>query len=304
MTPRLHLAPPLLRWTCLVVLAALLPATMPAPAAAAVDVDALWDFRDPAASEARFRAALQTARGDDALVLQTQIARTWGSRRDFAKARELLQAIAPAVETAGFEARTRYQLELGRTYASATHAPESQTADSREAARRAFQAAADAARAGGGLDGLRIDALHMMTFVDTAPAEQLRWAEAGLAAVEASSQAGAKAWEASLRNNAGVALNELGRHAEALVQFQRALALREAAGRAVPARIARWMIANTLRRMGRLDEALAMQLKLEADWQAAGDRDEFVFEELEQIYRAKGDEARARHYAALRQAPK
>ena len=44
-------------------------------AGAAVDVDALWNFNDPAASEARFRAALTVAKGDDALVLRTQIAR-------------------------------------------------------------------------------------------------------------------------------------------------------------------------------------------------------------------------------------
>ena len=45
-------------------------------AVAAVDLDALWSFHDPAASEARFRAALDSAQGDDALILQTQIART------------------------------------------------------------------------------------------------------------------------------------------------------------------------------------------------------------------------------------
>jgi len=303
MKPRLRPAPSLLRRACVVMLASLIAATMPAPAAAAVDIGALWDFNDPAASEARFRAALQSAQGDDALVLHTQIARTHGLRRDFAQARNVLQGIAPAVEKAGFEARARHQLELGRSYASATHTPQSQTTEAREAARRAFRAAADAARAGG-LDGLHIDALHMMAFVDTAPADQLRWAEAGLEIAEASSQRGAKAWEATLRHNAGVALNELGRHDEALAQFRRALALHEAAGRAVPTRIAHWMIAHTLRRVGRLDEALAMQLKLEAEWQATGDRDGHVFEELELLYCAKGDEARARHYAALRRPPK
>jgi hypothetical protein len=42
-------------------------------AAAALDVDVLWNFNDPAASEARFRALLANASGDDAQALRTQI---------------------------------------------------------------------------------------------------------------------------------------------------------------------------------------------------------------------------------------
>ena len=44
------------------------------PALAAIDVAPLWDFARPDVSEQRFRAALATASGDDALILQTQIA--------------------------------------------------------------------------------------------------------------------------------------------------------------------------------------------------------------------------------------
>ena len=48
-------------------------------ATAAVDVDALWNFADPAASEARFREALASANGDDALVRIARHAyRTYG----------------------------------------------------------------------------------------------------------------------------------------------------------------------------------------------------------------------------------
>ena len=48
--------------------------------AAAMDLDALWNFDDPAQSEQRFRDALAAATGDDAFVLRTQIARTYGLR--------------------------------------------------------------------------------------------------------------------------------------------------------------------------------------------------------------------------------
>ena len=47
-----------------------------------VDLNQLWNFSDPEASERAFRNALQHASGDDALILSTQIARTLGIARD------------------------------------------------------------------------------------------------------------------------------------------------------------------------------------------------------------------------------
>jgi len=41
-----------------------------------IDISKLWDFSDPELSEERFRSTLETASPDDALILQTQIART------------------------------------------------------------------------------------------------------------------------------------------------------------------------------------------------------------------------------------
>jgi hypothetical protein len=45
---------------------------------AAMDIDDLWNFNDAAASQARFREALASSKGDDALMLRTQIARALG----------------------------------------------------------------------------------------------------------------------------------------------------------------------------------------------------------------------------------
>lgn len=39
-----------------------------------------------------------------------------------------------------------------------------------------------------------------------------------------------------------------------------------------------------------------MQLQLEKDWQTAGEPDAYVFEELEAIYRALGDNEKANKY--------
>ncbi len=268
----------------------------------AVDVDALWDFGQPASSEQRFRAALETTWDeDDAVILVTQIARTYGLRRDFARAQQILAGIEP--QLGGAEARVRHALETGRTFSSATHPPASQTPEAKAHARAAYQGAYELARAAQ-LDALAIDALHMMAFVDTAPADQLKWNLQALAVVEASSQPAAKKWEASLRNNAGYALHQLGRYPEALAQFERAVALRERDGNAEKARIAWWMVAWTLRVMNRADEAIAIQLRLERENDAAGTPDVYVFEELETLYRARGDAERAAAYGARRAALK
>lgn len=285
--------------------AALLTIMTPTLSQAALDVAAMWNFSEPAKSEARFRAALATATGDDALILQTQIARSWGLRRDFARARRLLVQVQPQLAAAGPEAQVRHAMEWGRSWASATHAPESQTDDTRQQARTAFMQALTIARQAN-LDVLAIDAVHMLAFVDTAPADQLKWAQEALALALASTQPAAQRWEASIRNNLGYALHKLGRHAEALVEFEQAMRLRqqapEGAEKAARIRVARWMVAWTLRSLKRESESLALQLQLEADNDAAGAPDAYVFEELETLYRSQGDEARALHYAQRRAA--
>ena len=263
----------------------------------ALDVAPLWKFSDPAGSEKRFREALATASGDDAIELQTQIARTWGLRGDFEQARRILAGVEPGIAKAGASAQVRYHLELGRTWASPAHPPEQVTPERRERARAEYTAAFEKAKAAK-LDYLALDALHMMVMVDPSPAEQMAWNEKALAYLEASPQAEAKKWEGPLRNNLGYAYHLAGRYDEAIVQFRLSLAAYERDGRAVDARIAWWMIARTLRLQGKGAEAIAIQQRLEREWAAVGEPDPYVYEELELLHRAAGDAALADAYAA------
>lgn len=267
-------------------------------AAAPMDVRGLWDFARPDVSEQRFRDHLATATPDEALILQTQIARTYGLRDRLADSRALLQSLRPRLDGASAEARVRWQLEWGRTWASAVHDRETLSESDRETARTAFRAAADLARAAG-LDALAVDALHMLPFTTADRAQDLVWNQEALALALASPQPDARRWEASLRNNIGITLNDLGRHEEALVMLQQALAaLQQQAAPAGRQRIGHWMVANTLRRLGRVDEALAIQQRLEAENAADGTPDPYVFEELALLHRARGDTAQADAYAA------
>ncbi|MBZ8142232.1 hypothetical protein CLD22_20300 [Rubrivivax gelatinosus] len=269
--------------------------------AAALDVAPLWNFADPQASEQRFRAALDSAHGDDRLILRTQIARTLGLRGDFAGARAELAAIEPTLGRAGAEARVRWHLEQGRTLASPVHDEAALTPQALDGARADYLAAAAQARAAG-LDDLAVDALHMMAFVDRAPADALRWTQQALDLALASKQPAARAWEASLRNNLGHSLRELGRHDEAVAQFRAALALRLARGQTQRVASARMALGWALREAGRLDEAMAIQTSLDAEALAAGRPDADVLEELEALHLARGDTGAAAAVAARRRA--
>jgi tetratricopeptide (TPR) repeat protein len=244
-----------------------------------IDLDALWDFGDPALSEQRFREALATTYGDQAIILQTQIARCYGLRDDIATAQAMLQQLEPFLDDAGAAARAHHALEYGRTFVSARHDPEQQTDITRAAARSAYMRAYTIATTGQ-LDALTIDALHMMAFIDTAPGDQLHWGNQALAIAEQSTQPAAQRWEASIRNNLGYALHQLGQYSEALDQFQRAVVLREQHGNPEQIRIAYWMVAWTLRALGRTSEALAIQLRLRDEHAAAGTSDPYVLEEI------------------------
>lgn len=255
----------------------------------ALDVNAMWDYDRPAVSEQRFREALAVGRGDDALILRTQIARTYSLRGLFEQAHSELDAIEPLLKEAGAESRVRALLERGRTMRSSRRPAE---------ARPLFIRALEQAEAAG-LEFLTADALHMVALVETSTEGQVEWNRRLIDQARAATDPRARTWEAQGFNNLGVSLNEAGRHEEALTAFKEALVAHQRKGDAQQIRIAHWMVANTLRRLKRYDEALAIQLDLETQCQAAGQPDPYVFEELAALYEAKGDAAKAAHYRAL-----
>lgn len=267
-------------------------ALMATPAAAVVDVDALWNFADPAASEQRFRTALDTAQGDDVLILRSQIARTYGLRGRFDDAHAELDAIARAADAAGAEPRVRVRLERGRTLRSA-----GRTVESRPYFQQAFDVADRA-----GLDVLATDALHMLALVADGLDARLQANQRALEHARRAADPLARRWEGPILNNLGNDLREAGRWAESLAMFRDSQAAYARSGRAGGVRLARWQVANVLRLMGRADEALALQLTLEDDLAAIGAPDPHVFDELALLHAARGDAARAAHYRALKAA--
>ncbi|NJM82714.1 MAG: tetratricopeptide repeat protein [Tabrizicola sp.] len=263
----------------------------------------MLDFNDLDGSEKRLRDRIaRTGNDEERFACSLQLSRCLGLRQDFQGARAVLEELRLSPCMSGPEARARFALEWGRTLCSTTH----RHADIPEAdlneARQSYMLAHDTAKAAQ-LDDLAIDALHMMAVVDTAPDLQLKWGQAALDLARSSSDHRAKAWEAALLNNIGYALHQLGRLPEALEQFEAALAARQRQGNPQQVRIAKWMIAWTLRSLGQLDEALAMQEQLEAECAAAGQPDRHVFEELAVLHELLGDPRKQSIYHQLSKAP-
>ena len=246
----------------------------------------MWDFADPAKSEQRFRDALAGAGGDWRLELETQIARTYSLRSRFADAHRLLDEVEPQLAKAAAKPRLRYLLERGRTFNSA---------GDKAAARPLFLQAWELGQRADEED-LAIDAAHMVAIVKGGQSA-LEWNRRALALAERARDPVARRWRASLLNNIGVELNDLGRHDEALASFQQALDAYIERGDPRNIRIARWMIAHTERLLGRNASALDMQLALEREWAAAGETDPYVLEEIAALYQALGEPDKARDYS-------
>jgi tetratricopeptide (TPR) repeat protein len=256
-------------------------------------VDALWDFSNAAASEIRFREALDQfgQSGDRDLhgEILTQIARAEGLQKRFAEAHATLDAVEAELPDRSARVRARYLLERGRVI---------NTSGDPERSRPLFVQAWQTARAAGD-DYYAVDAAHMLAIVEPHD-KQLRWFHRALELAVASDDERARNWCGALYNNAGWFYCETNHFKEALDMFEKGLAFRETQGEPGAIRIAKWTVARCLRSLGRVDEALTIQEALIKELEAAGETDGFVFEELgECLYALNRErEARARFKAA------
>ncbi|MFD2261851.1 tol-pal system YbgF family protein [Lacibacterium aquatile] len=144
---------------------------------------------------------------------------------------------------------------------------------------------------------LAVDALHMLAIVE--PVDKAEdWTKQALALAATSKNPMVSGWKGPLLNNIGWSNFDVGRYERALTIFAEDAAYRDEINRPREARIARYGIARTLRALGRIDEALTLDLQLVKDAADMGDEPSFVFEELAELYDAKGDKTQSAAYAA------
>lgn len=255
------------------------------------DFEQLWDYDHPAETEKQFRAVLEKMSADSTpayrVELLTQIARTMGLQQRFEEAHALLDSVEPMLTDDMKRPRIRYLLERGRVFNSSGVI---------DRARPLFIEAWEQAQQAG-QDFYAVDAAHMLAIVEQGQAA-LDWNLKALQLAESSSQERARGWLGSLYNNIGWTYHDMGDHEQALAIFYKALQLREAAGKPEPIRIARWCVGRTLRSLGRVEEALAIQQALLKEAEAQNHEPGYTYEELGECLLLLNRAAEARPYFA------
>jgi len=187
------------------------------------DLDRLWDYDHPDASERKFRELLPAAvdSGDLSYMAQllTQIARAEGLQQKFGDAHKTLDRVEKALPEADDKSKVRYLLERGRVFNSSGKSDD---------ARPLFLQALDLALKSKE-DPYAVDAAHMMAIVE--PTEkQLQWNLKALALAEDSQDERARKWKGSLYNNIGWTYFDQRQYEDALAMFEKALEFREEQG--------------------------------------------------------------------------
>lgn len=218
-------------------------------------VDDAWNFQDPTASEASFRDLVDKGRtaNEAAYVVEamTQLARSIGQQRRFDEAHSVLNDAESLLTNDMPRERVRFLLERGRV-TNSSGSPGSSI--------QFFEKALSLAEEND-FEYFAVDAAHMLGIVEE-PEEAIRWNERAIGMAEAAESDRARHWLGPLYNNLAWTYNDLGRHRDALALFEKDVAFRESMGRSFEASIALWSKAKTLRFLGRIEEALEIQVSL------------------------------------------
>ena len=239
------------------------------------DPDEVWDYRDPAKTQASFEAILNQIDMpvQVQLQVQTQIARTEGLQGLFEDAHARLDDVELGLDEANARTLVHYLLERGRVLNSS---------GSPDQAKGLFIDAWFNTQTDGKMDVLAIDAAHMVAIaVGDEPEGALEWNYKALEIAEGSDHPKAERWLGSLYNNIGWTHHDLEDYESAIAVFEEAVDWHVGRGSSQESIwIARWAVARTLRSMGQVEIALANQLQIHAERDADNSPDGFVCEEL------------------------
>lgn len=234
----------------------------------------LWTFSNPAESQVRFQARLDTlgesGSTENRAATLTQLARAKGLQKQFTDAHATLD-VAEGLSGGSVLLKVLVPLERGRVYRSS---------GTPELAKPLFLAAYEEASKhpqDPAIDSLAVDAAHMVALASVGEEEQLRWTHLALDHATASAHALTRRWRASLLNNLAWTHHDAERYTLALELFQQAVTEREKGTDAMALHIARWSVARTLRSLARHDEALVILRQLEA----GAPPDPYVTEEIQ-----------------------
>lgn len=259
--------------------------------------NAMWDYQNPDVTEVKFKEILPLLKNSAEFTydaeyhaeLLTQIARAQGLQGKFDEAHKTLDEAEKLLTEDLKTAKVRYLLERGRVYYSSAVS---------EKAKPLFL---EAWKFGNTtkLDLYAIDAAHMMGIV-VPPEQQLEWSLKALELTEKTEDKRAKGWLGPLYNNIGWTYHDLQEYEKALELFEKALKCRQEINDEYSIRIQKWNIARTFRSLGRIDEALEIQLALKKEFEEKQlEQDGYVFEELGELYLIKDNKTEVKKYFKL-----
>jgi tetratricopeptide (TPR) repeat protein len=252
------------------------------------DIDSLWDYRDPAASERAFQQALPLARntGNAEYLAQllTQLARSQVLQRRYQQATVTLDEVAAILTRKTPVARVRYLLERGRLWNDTGRL---------EDARGVFQLAYRLAL--NRFDALAVDAAHMLGVMEPHQ-DAVEWNRRALLIAEQSGEQRARRWIGTLWINLGWILQRLGDFPAAEVAFKRAIPALQEIGSAERVRSARVALARNMRLRGDPAAALAALEPLLVEIRSADEPAGYSLEEIAECLLALGRDGDAKAF--------
>jgi tetratricopeptide (TPR) repeat protein len=236
--------------------------------------DKLWNYNDPAATEAKFRellpAAEQSVDRSYHAQLLTQIARTQGLQGHFDDAHSTLDSVEKVLTDELKLARVRYLLERGRVFNSA-----GQPANAMPLFEQSWKLAEQEK-----FPRYAVDAVHMLAIAAPTPKEQIEWNLRGLKMVEADPSQ--KGWLNALYNNLGESYAKAGEYEKALDAFEKLAAINGNNMYTMKDQ------ARMLRLLGRVDRATEIIRPIHELLVKEGKRDGWISEEYAECLLAAG----------------
>jgi len=262
------------------------------------DLDTLWDARRPAVAEAEYVALLGEAthlpEGErhHLAELLTLIARAQGAqgklpeaRLNLAEAEKILATLEPPFQA---KVNIRCLMEEGRLFVA-----EKTPSRARVLLSQAWSLAVNSED-----DYATIDIARLMAEIEP-PKLQEEWISKAIQIAEESTQPRAQRWLGNLY--ASLAWKQFGllQYETALATFQKSLGLYEAEKAEHEIFKTKWSVGKLLRKMGRLEEALALQKGLLSELGFSGGADGRLYEEIAECLQALQKTAEAQPYFEL-----
>ncbi len=230
---------------------------------------------DPATAEVALNIVLSQAEklSEKSIYLQilSQLALVQAMQKKFSKAEETIKKAETLLSNEPDPiARSRILLEKGRIFHQKSLFCSANSEESKlflDEALKYFELSYHTSEAHD-LDYHTANAAHMLGIAAHTADEKIRWNLLAMKFAEQSKDVRANSWLPALCNNLGQVYLDAGKHSLALDLFRKALDIREREGIASQIRIAKWALGHALRIANEQQEALALLLSIEKEYEA------------------------------------